>query len=41
MKVLFHIRELYSQSQGSYGRPRVTMELREAGIHVGERRVDD
>ena len=39
MKVLAHIREQYSLSLGSYGRPRMTMELKEAGFAVGERRV--
>lgn len=39
MKVLAHIREHYSLSLGSYGRPRMTMELKEAGLDVGERRV--
>ena len=39
MKVLAHIREQYSLSLGSYGRPRMTMELEEAGLDVGERRV--
>ena len=39
MKVLVHIREQYSLSLGSYGRPRMTMELKEAGLAVGERRV--
>ena len=39
MKVLAHIREQYSLSLGSYGRPRMTMELKEVGIDVGERRV--
>jgi len=33
------IREQYSLSLGSYGRPRMTMELKEAGLDVGERRV--
>jgi len=37
MKVLAHIREQYSL--GSYGRPRMTMELKEVGLDVGERRV--
>lgn len=31
MAVLAHIREQYSLSLGSYGRPRMTMELKEAG----------
>ena len=39
MKVLAHIREQYSLSLGSYGRPRMTMELKEAGLAIGERRV--
>ncbi|MBU7580757.1 MAG: IS3 family transposase [Porphyrobacter sp.] len=39
MAVLAHIREQYSLSLGSYGRPRMTMELKEAGLAVGERRV--
>ena|GEM_PF-1032417 len=38
-KVLAHIREHDSLSLGSYGRPRMTMELKEAGLAVGERRV--
>lgn len=39
MAVLAHIREQYSLSLGSYGRPRMTMEFKEAGLVVGERRV--
>jgi putative transposase len=39
MRVLAHIREQYSLSLGSYGRPRMTMELKEAGLDVGERRL--
>ncbi len=39
MKVLAHIREQYNLSLGSYGRPRMTMEFKEAGLDVGERRV--
>jgi len=39
MSVLAHIREQYSLSLGSYGRPRMTMELKEVGLDVGERRV--
>ncbi len=39
MRVLAHIREQYSLSLGSYGRPRMTMELKEAGLDVDERRV--
>jgi putative transposase len=39
MKILAHIREQYSLSLGSCGRPRMTMELKEVGLGVGERRV--
>ena len=39
MKVQAHIREQYSLSLGSYGRPRMTMDLKEAGLAVGERHV--
>ena len=39
LKVLAHIREHDRLSLGSYGRPRMTMELQEAGLDVGERRV--
>lgn len=39
MKVLAHIREQYSLSLGSYGRPRMTMELKEVGLDVGAGRV--
>ncbi len=39
LKVMAHIREQYSLSLGSYSRPRMTMELKEAGLDVGERRV--
>jgi putative transposase len=39
MKVLAHIREQYGLSLGSYGRPRMTMDLKEVGLDVGERRV--
>lgn len=39
LKVLAHIREQYSLSKGTYGRPRMTMELKEVGLEVGERRV--
>jgi putative transposase len=39
MKVLARIREQYGLSLGTYGRPRMTMELKEAGLDVGERRV--
>ena len=39
MKVLAHIREQYALSLGSYGRPRITKELKEVGLNVGERRI--
>ncbi|AFW02322.1 IS3 family transposase orfB [Gluconobacter oxydans H24] len=39
MKVLAHIREHFVLSNFTYGRPRMTMELKEAGLDVGERRV--
>jgi putative transposase len=39
MNVLAHIREQYSLSLGSFGRPRMTMEFKEVGLDVGERRV--
>ena len=37
--ILAHIREHYSRSLGSYGRPRMTAELKEQGVDVGHRRV--
>ncbi len=40
VRMLAHIREHYSLSLGSYGRPRMTMELKEARLDVGERRVE-
>ncbi|GAN90268.1 transposase [Gluconobacter frateurii M-2] len=39
LKVLAHIREHFVLSNFTYGRPRMTMELKEAGLDVGERRV--
>ena len=39
LKVLAHIREHFALSSRTYGRPRMTMELKEAGLAVGERRV--
>lgn len=39
LKALAHIREHFAPSNSTYGRPRVTMELKEAGLDVGERRV--
>ena len=37
--VLAHIRDPFQQSLGSYGRPRMTEELKEPGLAVGHRRV--
>ena len=39
MVLLAHIREQQRLSLGSYGRPRMTAELQELGLAVGERRV--
>ncbi|MFT8913384.1 IS3 family transposase [Zymomonas mobilis] len=39
LKVWARIREHYALRNGSYGRPRMTMELREASLAVGKRRV--
>lgn len=39
MVVLAHIREQNHLSLGSYGRPRMTQELKEVGLSVGYRRV--
>ncbi|OCX66840.1 integrase [Thioclava sp. SK-1] len=39
MILLAYIREQHRLSLGSYGRPRMTQELNELGIHVGQRRV--
>lgn len=39
MVVLAHIKERSRLNLGSYGRPRITEELKEAGINVGHRRV--
>lgn len=39
MVVLAHIREQFTLSLGSYGRPRMAEELRELGLAVGERKV--
>ena len=39
MVVLAHIKEQSRRSLGSYGRPRMTEELKEVGIDVGHRRV--
>jgi putative transposase len=39
MVLLAHIREQHHLSLGSYGRPRMTQELKEIGLQVGHRRV--
>ena len=39
MVMLAHIREQSRLSLGSYGRPRMTEELKEIGLNVGHRRV--
>lgn len=39
MVVLTHIKEQSRLSLGSYGRPRMTEELKEVGVDVGHRRV--
>ena len=39
LKVLAHICEQYALSNQTYGTPRMTAELKEAGLNVGERRV--
>jgi putative transposase len=39
MRVLAHIKDQFKLSEKSYGRPRMTTELKEIGLGVGERRV--
>lgn len=39
MVILAHIREQFALSLGSYGRPRMTEELKDLGLSVGHRRV--
>lgn len=39
MVLLAHIREQHHLRLGSYGRPRMTQELKETGLRVGHRRV--
>ena len=39
MVMLAHIREQHGLALGSYGRPRMTDELKELGLVVGHRRV--
>jgi len=37
--LLTHIREQFRMSLGSYGRPRMTEDLKELGVDVGHRRI--
>lgn len=39
MVLLAHIREQFALSLNSYGRPRMTEELKELGLQVGHRRI--
>ena len=39
MVLLAHIREQFAQSHNSYGRPRMTEELKDLGLQVGHRRI--
>lgn len=39
MVLLAHLRDQHRLSLGRHGRPRMTEELNELGIHVGQRRV--
>jgi len=39
MKVLAHVHQQCGLSPGTFGRPRMTVELKEASLDVGERRV--
>ena len=39
MVLLAHIRDQHRSSLGSYGRPRMTEELKPLGLRVGHRRV--
>lgn len=39
MVLLAHISEQHQLSLGSYGRPRMTQELKEIGLAIGHRRV--
>ena len=39
MILLAHIREAFGQSNGTYGSPRMTVDLQEQGLCVGRRRV--
>ena len=39
LKALAHIREHFALSNSTYGRPRMSKKLKEAGLDVGERRV--
>ena len=37
--LLVHIRAVHAQSHGSYGRPRILQQLRQAGVPVGKQRL--
>lgn len=39
MVLMAHIRDQHRLSLGSYGRPRMTEELKELGLDVGHRRI--
>lgn len=39
MVLLAHIRDQFALSLGSYGRPRMTEELKHLGFDVGHRRI--
>ena len=39
LKALAHIREHFALSNSTYGRPRMTKELKEIGLDIGERRI--
>ncbi len=38
-KLVDHIRQVYTQSRGRYGSPRIAIELRERGVKVSRNRV--
>ena len=39
MVVLAHVRSAFTLSNGTYGSPRMTRELRDSGLTVGRRRI--
>ena len=39
MVLLAHVRSAFALSSGTYGRPRMTRELRDGGLTVGRRRI--